>query len=72
MAVGVGFAGLLAQNAGITLMEAFALAIGIAILITNSSTPFIINWHINNSQHIRSTKHATAVNIPPSVIDFID
>lgn len=31
MAVGVAFAGLLSQNTGITLAEAFALAIGIAI-----------------------------------------
>ena len=31
MAVGVGFAGFLAGNTGITLMEAFVLAIGIAI-----------------------------------------
>ena len=31
MAVGVGFAGLMSQSAGITLLEAFALAIGIAI-----------------------------------------
>ena len=31
MAVGVAFAGLIAQNAGITLAGAFALAIGIAI-----------------------------------------
>lgn len=31
MAVGVSFAGLLSQNAGITIAEAFALAIGIAI-----------------------------------------
>ena len=31
MAVGVGFAGFLAGNAGITLMEAFVLALGIAI-----------------------------------------
>ena len=31
MAVGVAFAGLLSQNAGITIAEAFALAIGIAI-----------------------------------------
>ena len=31
MAVGVSFAGLLSQNAGITIVEAFALAVGIAI-----------------------------------------
>ena len=31
MAVGVAFAGLLSQNAGISLLEAFALSIGIAI-----------------------------------------
>lgn len=31
MAVGVSFAGLLSQNAGITIAEAFALAVGIAI-----------------------------------------
>ena len=31
MAVGVAFAGLFSQNTGITLAEAFALAIGIAI-----------------------------------------
>ena len=54
MAVGVGFAGLLAQNAGITLMEAFALAIGIAIQNIPEGAIISMPLHSNGKSKLES------------------
>lgn len=71
MAVGVGFAGLLAQNAGITLMEAFALAIGIAIQNIPEGAIISMPLHSNGKSKLKSFVGGTLSGIVEPIAAII-
>ena len=71
MAVGVGFAGLFAQNAGITLMEAFALAIGIAIQNIPEGAIISMPLHSNGKSKLKSFVGGTLSGIVEPIAAII-
>lgn len=69
--MGVGFAGLLAQNAGITLMKAFALAIGIAIQNIPEGAIISMPLHSNGKSKLKSFVGGTLSGIVEPIAAII-
>lgn len=71
MAVGVAFAGLLSQNAGISLLEALALAIGIAIQNIPEGAIISMPLHSNGKSKLKSFVGGTLSGIVEPIAAII-
>ena len=71
MAVGVAFAGLISQNAGITLLEALALSIGIAIQNIPEGAIISMPLHSEGKSKLKAFMNGTLSGIVEPISAFI-